>query len=36
MTVLRPDPDERFGYREAATAAIADALVRMFEQRIKR
>jgi hypothetical protein len=36
MTVLRPDPDERFGYREAATAAIADALARMFEQRIKR
>jgi hypothetical protein len=34
MTVLRPDPDERFGYREAASAAIADALARMFEGRI--
>jgi glutathione synthase/RimK-type ligase-like ATP-grasp enzyme len=36
MTVLRPDPDERFRYREAATAAIEAALVHMFEGRIRR
>lgn len=34
MTVLRPDSDPRFAYRNAASEAIAAALVRMFEQRI--
>jgi hypothetical protein len=34
MTVLRPDPGERFAYRHAASDAVAAALVRMFERRV--
>jgi hypothetical protein len=34
MTVLPPDPDERFAYREAASAAVSGALVRMFGRRV--
>lgn len=34
MTVLRPDEDERFAYRHAASEALAAALVQMFRRRI--
>lgn len=34
MTVIPPDSDPRFAYRNAASDAIAAALVRMFEQRV--
>lgn len=34
MTVLRPDADARFAYRQAPTEAIAAALVRMFERHV--
>jgi len=34
MTVLRPDPDERFAYRIPATETIASALEQMFRRRI--
>jgi hypothetical protein len=34
MTVLRPDPDERFAYRIPAYNAVAGALEQMFRRRI--
>lgn len=34
MTVLQPDPDERFAYRRGAADAVHEALVRMFQRRI--